>query len=407
MVRVATPENESILLSIALHGTAAHVERAVGGYRRVERIEAAQAAESAYRHRHLDLIWDWDGSLLIRGCLPAEVGELLQQALERAIELAESRTKSATGDSAESCSCEGTAKGGSAIGDSAESSVCDDLPEDERPVAAKRADALVRLAQVFLATEAEAMGSATERYQVVVHVDQATLANEPSGSSQDSATSRTSELESGRSLAAETVRRLACDSALVGMIDDASGEPLSVGRRTRAVPPAIKRALKARDRGCRFPGCAHTRFTESHHVEHWADGGETKLSNLVTLCSAHHHLLHEGGFRIERTDDGVFRFLKPDGEPVVSRRDFDSRLRGVVPSPKGQGQDVVANEAVAPDAIEKINADRGIAIGPNTIVTRWLGEPMDLSLVMDAMLAARERQRARERGSSGESIPTP
>jgi hypothetical protein len=173
------------------------------------------------------------------------------------------------------------------------------------------------------------------------------------------------------------------------MIDDASGEPLSVGRQTRAIPAAIRRALKARDRGCRFPGCTHTRFTEAHHVEHWGGGGETKLSNLVTLCYSHHHLLHEGGFRIERTDDGVFRFLKPDGEPVVSRRDIDARLRGVVPG--GTAQD-----AIGQDAIDRINADNGIAIDADTIVTRWLGEPMDISLVMDAMLAARERQRARE-----------
>ena len=63
-----------------------------------------------------------------------------------------------------------------------------------------------------------------------------------------------------------------------------------------SIPTAIARALKARDGGCRFPGCDRTRFTEGHHVKHWADGGETKLSNLVTLCGFHHRLVHEGGY---------------------------------------------------------------------------------------------------------------
>jgi len=89
-----------------------------------------------------------------------------------------------------------------------------------------------------------------------------------------------------------------------------------VGRKTRAVPPAIRRALRLRDRGCRFPGCTHTRHVDAHHVRHWADGGETKLSNLVELCSAHHRLLHEGGYGLRVTDDGALVFTRPDGERI-------------------------------------------------------------------------------------------
>ncbi|MBX5460994.1 MAG: HNH endonuclease, partial [Steroidobacteraceae bacterium] len=79
-----------------------------------------------------------------------------------------------------------------------------------------------------------------------------------------------------------------------------------------------RRALQARDRGCRFPGCTHTRFVDAHHVQHWAQGGETKASNLVLLCRRHHRFVHEGGVRIEVLDDGAFRFVKPDGQALDS-----------------------------------------------------------------------------------------
>jgi hypothetical protein len=82
------------------------------------------------------------------------------------------------------------------------------------------------------------------------------------------------------------------------------------------VPPAIRRALRLRDRGCRFPGCTHTRHVDAHHVRHWADGGETKLSNLVELCGSHHRLLHEGGYGLRVTDDGALVFTRPDGERI-------------------------------------------------------------------------------------------
>jgi hypothetical protein len=71
----------------------------------------------------------------------------------------------------------------------------------------------------------------------------------------------------------ETARRLPCDSSVITVVEDDAGEPLDVGRRTRSIPPALRRALNARDRGCRFPGCTHRRYVDGHHVHHWADGG--------------------------------------------------------------------------------------------------------------------------------------
>jgi hypothetical protein len=91
-------------------------------------------------------------------------------------------------------------------------------------------------------------------------------------------------IEGGSVIAPDTVRRLACDASIVPLIESARGEPLAIGRRTRTISPAMRRALKRRDGGCRFPGCTNTRFVDGHHIEHWADGGETRLDNLVLLC---------------------------------------------------------------------------------------------------------------------------
>jgi hypothetical protein len=111
----------------------------------------------------------------------------------------------------------------------------------------------------------------------------------------------------------ETARRLACDASLVRVVHDGEGRTLDVGRKTRTINPALRRALRLRDKCCRFPGCANHRFTEGHHHKHWADGGETKLSNVLLLCKRHHRLVHEGGYGVERDSAGTFRFTRPDG----------------------------------------------------------------------------------------------
>ena len=96
------------------------------------------------------------------------------------------------------------------------------------------------------------------------------------------------------------------------MHHDADGAVLDVGRKTRTVPPSIRRALQVRDRTCRFPGCT-ARRCDAHHVEHWVDGGPTSLDNLVLLCRRHHRAVHEGGFGLIRYDDGSVTFLRQNG----------------------------------------------------------------------------------------------
>jgi hypothetical protein len=147
-------------------------------------------------------------------------------------------------------------------------------------------------------------GTRAERYQVMLHVDMDTL-------SADGEPGR-SELEEGVRVSGETSRRLSCDAALVRVTHGPDGSTLDVGRRTRTISPALRRALEVRDRGCRFPGCG-LRFTDAHHVRHWADGGETSLSNCALLCGFHHRLVHEGGWSMLWWGRGRPVFVDPHG----------------------------------------------------------------------------------------------
>jgi hypothetical protein len=124
------------------------------------------------------------------------------------------------------------------------------------------------------------------------------------------------ELQGSAALPPATIRRLCCDGSLVAIVEDEQGTPLSVGRKTRAIPSKIRRALDARDAGCRYPGCCNTRFVDAHHIIHWADGGETKLDNLVLLCRRHHRFLHEHGYTITHTDTNQLQFNTPNGRSV-------------------------------------------------------------------------------------------
>jgi hypothetical protein len=179
-------------------------------------------------------------------------------------------------------------------------------------------------------------GTRAQRYQVVLHVEAATLS--------EHAEPGRSELEDGTRVSAETSRRISCDASVVRVRHRKDGSILDVGRRTRTISPALRRALEIRDRGCRFPGCGR-RFTDGHHVKHWADGGGTSLENCLLLCSYHHWLVHEGGWRIEWWGAGRPMFFSPRGEMTFEGRwkppelgenpvtvlTEENRLRGVTP----------------------------------------------------------------------------
>jgi len=328
ITRVAKAETEDYLLEIAEHGTAQHVEKFVRAYRRCQEAEELSREQRQEQNRRVSFRYDDDGSLIIDCRLPAEAGARFMKALDVAVE---------------------------------------DVPAgtSKEPVrfSARRADALALMAESFLAHGAiEAAGA--ERHQIVVHVAQETLRDCKAGCC---------EFEDGPSMAAETARRLACDASVVVLTENEDGEPLNVGRKTRTISAPLRRALNSRDKGCRFPGCANNRYMDAHHIDHWANGGETKPSNLVTLCRFHHRAVHEGGIRIERLDDGALRFVKANGVPV------DSVAPGFTQPPGDWKQ-----------------------MPEGTLVNRWRGEPMDYDLAVDVMF---QRARRAKDVPAGTSVP--
>src|SRR5213078_2120483 len=170
-------------------------------------------------------------------------------------------------------------------------------------MAQQQADALALLAETALHHGLDP-GTPGERYQVVVHVDASVLA--------DPEQPGPSVLEGGTRVSAETSQRLACDASRVVMRHDHEGRVVEIGARTRTIPPALRRALHHRDQGCRFPGSGQ-RFTQGHHLRHWAHGGPTTLSNLTLLCRRHHRAVHEEGYQVARLPDGALQFRRPDG----------------------------------------------------------------------------------------------
>ena len=314
LTRVATPATEERLLDFARSATAAHVERLVRAWRRVDRIAAAEDDRRRHESRHLEVWVDDDGMLVVRGRLSPEVGAVVQRALEAASD----RLYHDAEDTAE-------------------------VSEGQR-----RADALGLIAESALAAD---RGTAGDRYQVVVHVDADGL--------RDDAEAGQSTLEDGIGISAGTSRRIACDASTVVMTHARDGTVLDVGRKTRTIPPAIRRALTARDRRCRFPGC-DTYHCDAHHVRHWADGGATRLENLLLVCRRHHRAVHEEGFTVELGDAGKARFFWPDGRP----------LPDVPPAPTWAGTALASTDAHLETS--------GITIDKDTTIPDWLGERLDL-----------------------------
>ncbi len=392
VTRVATPETWQALLDAALCGTAAHVEQVVRGWRQVDR-----TAEKTKDRRRLDgrslRTWvDDDGMMVVQGRLTPEVGAVLRRALEAACDRAQAR-RAAADDGAYS-----------------EASDVAAVEEELAPAFAHRqADAIGVIAECALAGGLD-RGTAGDRYQVVLHVDAGALAEGPDV---PAVTSECAEPETERGtggryvpagtptgggmlrrssqpcpgpngaatpklaacsqtvleeaggihVSAETARRLVCEAAIVEMQHGAGGEILDVGRRTRTISPALRRALAARDGQCRFPGCQNRRC-DSHHIVHWADGGETALDNLVLLCRRHHRAVHEEGFRITLDAAGEVEFMPPNGRPFP-----------VAPPP------LLWTGAPLAPVTERLGQD-GIEIGAQTATPAWRGERLDIEWVV-------------------------
>jgi Domain of unknown function (DUF222)/HNH endonuclease len=333
LTRVATPETEERLLAVGRAGTAEHVERIVRGWRRVDR--KAEAHEERRRHtdRALHVYEDEDGMVVVRGRLTPEAGAVLMRALDAAREALYQQGRQQTFDAPIDVSAETPA------------------------IAQQQADALTLLAETGLRRGLDP-GAPGERYQVVVHVEAPVLAD-PDAPGQ-------SVLENGARVSAETSQRLACDASRVVMQHAADGRVVEVAVRSRTIPPALRRALHHRDRGCRFPGC-HVRFGQGHHIRHWAQGGPTTLSNLALLCRRHHRAVHEEGYRVDRQVDGELCFRRPDG-----------RILPEVPLPAG------APDHPA-DVLRAQNDREGIVIRAHTATPGWSGERLNVAYAIDVL----------------------
>jgi hypothetical protein len=393
ITRVGTPETEELLLSIALHGTANHIERTVRCFRRAQQAEELSREARQQAARNVSYIHDADGSLIVKASLPAELGALFIKALNAAVDAVDARERAAKkrdagehGNPGEQSRQQqrdadtGDYEGGHVSAETSSaanrSPTAEDPTPGERPSwGARRADALARIAESFLAHGAEALLSG-DRYQAIVHIDAETLHEGGAGRC---------EHEDGPALPIETARRLSCDASRVCIVEDENGEPLNVGRKTRTIAPAIRRALRSRDRGCRFPGCPNKHYVDGHHIKHWANGGETRLSNLALLCRFHHREVHEGGVAMEALRDGTLRFTMKNG------RSFDS----LVPARPGHEQGLHAEDVLQGDWTSLLAHDAdGIVITKDTATTRWRGERMDYSIAIDALLYQSSRHAA-------------
>ena len=327
LTRVATPETEERLLAVGRAGTAAHVERIVRGWRRVDRQAEAREAARQHASRALHVYPDSDGTMIVKGRLTAEVGALLVQALAAARESLYQRRR-------------------------------DTEPEADPPtMVQQQADALALLAETALHHGLDP-GAPGERYQVVVHVDAEVLA--------DADQPGQSVLEDGARVPAGTSQRLACDASRVVMRHDSDGRVVEVGARTRTIPPALRRALHHRDHGCRFPGCG-VRVAQGHHIRHWARGGPTTLSNLALLCRRHHRAVHEEGYHVDRTPDGALHFRRPDGRTLPE-----------VPPPCDVPADPVR-------LLRSRHEAEGRVLRATTATPGWFGERLDVGWALDVL----------------------
>jgi hypothetical protein len=241
---------------------------------RAERERGADPEERQRERRFLHASATFEGMVRVDGDLDPETGETLLTALGAVLD-AEARLR---------------------------------RDEDTRSPAQRRADALGEVCRQWLdRSDRPSVGG--ERPHMTVTVSAETLAGDT-----------VAEFDRSGLVPAPAVRRLACDASVMRVVMTGGSEPLDVGRRTPVIPPSMRRAVIARDRGCRFPGCdrQHT-WCDAHHVRHWADGGSTAASNLLLLCRRHHRLIHRPrGFSLELVE-GRPVFRRPDGSILEDR----------------------------------------------------------------------------------------
>jgi hypothetical protein len=278
MTRVATPQNEDFLLMIAQYGTASHVEQVVRKYRNVGCANDDRAELEVVEKRQCVYYQQDDGSWVIHARLPAEAGALVAKAIEAVAsrEQEEQQEQEQEQENQDVPAGLRSAERNNKIVPAGTLLALDDPAEHQKTYRQARADALVKMAEHFIATcghDGVLRGlRGSEHCQVMLHVDIDTLRGHSGGQHQERACCN---LDEKHWISAKTAQRLSCDASLVTILENDRGQVLNIGRRSRTVPPAIKRALSLRDRTCRVPGCCQSRNLDAHHIQHWSEGGET------------------------------------------------------------------------------------------------------------------------------------
>jgi Domain of unknown function (DUF222)/HNH endonuclease len=354
LTRIATADNEAELAKMAKPMTAGQLERFARAHRRVTDDEDARARS----RRHLRWGWVDDHEFSFRGKLPPEQAAVVLQALRAAMD--------DVGDvSAETRSAALERQ------DQQDGTGWDQpLPPPRRMEDIESlADALVQICADYLAGRA-AQAENPDTYQVVVHAGTGAL-TESLPESHPAWRDR-SHLEDGAAVSPATLRMIACNATITAMLHGADGNVLDVGRRTRKPSAALRRAVRERDRDrCRYPGC-ESRRVDAHHIRYWSSGGPTKLDNLISLCKAHHHVVHDRHIVIGAAGDG-FAFFLPDGRQLSS------------------------SPPLPPSSPNAITASHSAEITPTTIIPPHSGGRLDLNMaVWVAVTNARIRAQRRE-----------
>jgi hypothetical protein len=338
ITRVADVVNEERLLQVALAATGAQLERICRGLRLATRTELDAAKERYVRARVLG-----NGLVKLEIVVTPDESEVILQAIDHARQTITPPTPKPDATAAAAPAVDGPKP-----------------PAAPRPSAV---DALVHIASVTISGGAAAVEApAPDRCEIVFHVDRHLTA--PDGV-------LNARLEDGTGVSAETLRRVCCDGGVVAAVVDQQGAVLDVGRRTRAIPTAIRRALWLRDQCCRFPGCMNQRYVHGHHIKHWLHGGPTSLDNLVLLCSFHHRQVHEAGFTLTLLPDGEVEVRTPTGIPL-SAHPILAAAQDIVDWGAGAGE-----WHGDPDETE---------VDEWTTTPYWDGDRMDLDAVVQSVL---------------------
>jgi hypothetical protein len=336
ITRVATPESEQDFVDVAVHATAAQIERLTRSYQRSRELTDCPGEQRQSQRRYVRRAETLGGMIRIEMQLPPEQAAVVWDAM---LSASDGLSDTAPASDASQASAEASA---SPVASTPVLANDNETPEQQR------ADAIVNVARAYLKHRPRTLGSG---YELVVVTSKEQLEHGSGGVG--------GFLRDGTPVPLHAARMLACDSARIDVVVGEHGELLDVGRSTRSIPSAIGRALWLRDGGCRVPGCGRKQHLHAHHIQGWAEGGPTRLSNLVLVCPGHHRMIHEGTL-CAAVQNGKLVFSDKSGRNIPA-----------TPCSAATGRDL--------EELELFLRDADLHIDPSLTAPKWDGAPMNLA----------------------------